>query len=35
VLFGFLAKPTLAGFQQMNQALKDRAEQPSRTRARS
>ena len=35
VLFGFLAKPTLAGFQQLNQALKDRAEQPSRTRARS
>jgi hypothetical protein len=35
VLFGFLAKPTLAGFQQMNQALKGRAEQPSRTQVRS
>jgi hypothetical protein len=31
VLFGYLAKPTLAAFEQMNQALKHRAEQPSRT----
>jgi hypothetical protein len=29
LLLRVLAKPTLAGFHQMNQALKDRAEQPT------
>ena len=31
VLLRFIAEPTLQGFRQMNQALKDRAEQPSRS----
>jgi hypothetical protein len=31
VLLRFIAGPTLEGFRQMNQALKDRAEQPSHT----
>jgi hypothetical protein len=35
LLFGYLQAPTLAGFQQMNQALKDRAEQPSRAHVTS
>jgi hypothetical protein len=35
VLLRFIAEPTLLGFRQMNQALKDRAEQPSRTRVSS
>ena len=33
LLLRFIAKPTLAGFQQMNQALKERVEQPSHTEA--
>jgi hypothetical protein len=35
LLLRFLAGPTVAGFQQMNQALKDRVEQPNRTQATS
>lgn len=35
LLFGYLAEPTQAAFQQMNQALKDRAEQPSRAQVRA
>jgi hypothetical protein len=31
LLLRLIAKPTLAGFQAMNQALKEQAEQPSRT----
>jgi hypothetical protein len=33
LLLAFIAKPTLAGFQQMNQALKARVEQPAPTKA--
>ena len=33
LLLAMIAKPTLEGFQQMNQALKSRVEQPSHTRA--
>jgi hypothetical protein len=33
LLLAFIAKPTLAGFQQMNQALKARVEQPAPTQA--
>jgi hypothetical protein len=34
LLLAMIAKPTLAGFRQMNEALKARAEQPTRTQAR-
>jgi hypothetical protein len=33
LLLTFIAKPTLAGFRQMNQSLKSRAEQPTHTQA--
>jgi hypothetical protein len=32
-IMAMIGKPTLAGFQQMNQALKARVEQPARTQA--
>ena len=32
-ILAMIGKPTLAGFQQMNQALKARVEQPARTQA--
>jgi hypothetical protein len=35
LLLRFIAKPTLAGFQAMNQALKERAEHPTRTQVGS